>query len=438
MERSAQRITKEKEIEMNMIKDQDLPQSFYDRWDFMGDESVKTLLNDVQQNGDRALMHYTQKFDGVTLEQFRVPRASLEKALERLPPELRTSLEIAKHQISLFAQHQMESLKAFEIALSTGVKVGQRLIPIQRAGIYAPGGRYPLPSSVMMGIIPAITAGVSEVVLCSPPGKNGELSEIIQATAALCGAWEVYAIGGAQAIAAMAYGTESIPAVDFIAGPGNRFVTEAKRLVFGRVGIDFIAGPSEVLIIADDTANPKYVAADLLAQAEHDPEASSILLSLSQALACEVEKEIKHQLSELSTSAIATQSMQNRSWIVLCQNMESAIAIANQKAPEHLELAISNPQSVLSRLRNYGALFLGHHSAEALGDYIAGPNHTLPTNGVARYCGGLSVLNFIKIVTTLDINPEGISHLGPPAIQIAQAEGLHAHARAIQLRLRHP
>lgn len=420
---------------MKTVYENQIPSSFYDLFDIEITPDVIDIIKNVKINGDEALREYTKKFDKVEVDYFRVPESELIKAVEEIPAELKKAIEKAIGNVRIFAEKQLESINEFEFCVNPGVAAGQKLIPIKRVGIYAPGGRFPLPSSVIMGAIPAKTAGVEEIALFSPPARDGKISPVTLAAAYLCGINEVYSVGGAQAVAAMAYGTDSIKAVDFIAGPGNKYVAAAKKLVYGRVGIDFIAGPSEVLIIADDSANPDFIAADLLAQAEHDPDASLILLTTSEKLADSVSSRVDEMLKTLPTAATAEPSINNNGLIVICSNMKSAVDIANSKAPEHLEIMVENSGKIIPELKNYGALFIGNNTAEAIGDYIAGPNHTLPTNGVARYTGGLSVHNFIKIVTTLNITEEGIRKIGNSAVTLAKAEGLIAHAIAVEKRI---
>jgi len=420
---------------MKIVYENKIPAEFYDLFDIEITPDVMDIIKNVRINGDDALREYTKKFDKVEIDAFRVPEIELIKAVEEIPCELRKAIEKAIENIGIFAQIQLKSINEFEFSVNPGVVAGQKLIPVKRVGIYAPGGRFPLPSSVIMGAIPAKAAKVEEIALFSPPAKNGKISPVTLAAAYLCGINEVYSVGGAQAIAAMAYGTDSIKAVDFIAGPGNKYVAAAKKLVYGRVGIDFIAGPSEVLVIADDSANPDFIAADLLAQAEHDPDASSILLTTSEKLADSVSFKVDEMLKTLPTANTAAPSIKNNGLIVICSNIERAIDIANRKAPEHLEIMVKNSEKIIPELKNYGALFIGNNTAEAIGDYIAGPNHTLPTNGVARYTGGLSVHNFIKIVTTLNITEEGIQKIGNSAVTLAKAEGLIAHAMAVEKRI---
>ncbi|HNT29010.1 MAG TPA: histidinol dehydrogenase, partial [bacterium] len=375
---------------MRIIKAADIPASFYEYREIAESDTVRAIIDDVKRRGDEAVRFYTETFDLVKLSDLRVPESELEKGLAEITPELKKALELAAGNIRRFAEAQRKGLTDMSIETMPGVIAGQRVIPVERAGIYAPGGRFPLPSSVLMGVIPALAAGVKEVALFTPPRKDGTILPAIRAAALIAGCREVYRVGGVQAVAAMAYGTATIRPVQVIAGPGNRFVAAAKKQVYGAVGIDFIAGPSEVLIIADDSADPRVVAADLLAQAEHDPDASAILLTTSGKLAQAVAAEVERQLALLPTAGTARPSIEDNGLIVLCDSLDDAVTVANKKAPEHLELDIRDAEKLVPRLTNYGALFIGARSAEALGDYAAGPNHTLPTGGAARYTGGLS------------------------------------------------
>ncbi len=420
---------------MKIIYENKIPEDFYELFELEVSHDVVDIVKNVRTNGDRALKEYTKKFDGVETDCLKVPQSRLQKAALKIPRDIKQSMEKSIENVGFFAEKQLESIREFQCGVNSGVLAGQKLIPLKRVGVYAPGGRFPLPSSVIMGVVPAKTAGVGEIALFSPPTKNGEISPVTLAAAYLCGINEVYTVGGAQAIAAMAYGTDSIKAVDFIAGPGNRYVAAAKKLVYGTVGIDLIAGPSEVLIIADESADPEYIAADLLAQAEHDPDAASILLTTSKNLAEDVSVKVDEMLKTLHTSETAGPSIKNNGLIVVCSNMENAVDIANKKAPEHLEVMMKKPDETIEKLKNYGALFIGDNTAEAIGDYMAGPNHTLPTNGAARYTGGLSVHNFVKIVTTLEISSSGIKNIGKNTVTLAESEGLKAHAMAVKKRM---
>ena len=445
---------------------------FFDGRDFGASiDIVKDVLSDVRSRGDAALRDYGAKFDVSAPATLEIPLAELKAAAEKMQaekPELYKALTYS-HDLALrFARRQRESFDDFETELEPGLFTGQKTIPVEKAGVYVPAGRFPLVSTVVMTITPAAAAGVGEIVLCTPPRvhphdraaaeKNGcglpgkpflggkpYADEGIMAAAYICGASEgkvrVFACGGAQAIGAMAFGTQTVPRTDVIVGPGNKFVAEAKRLVYGTVGIDMVAGPTEVFIIADRSANPAWVAADLLAQAEHDLVAQPVLATDSQELARAVADEIEKQLADLPTRAVAEQSIANCGRIILCDSLEQAADLANRKAPEHLELAMDEGPArdkIAALVHNYGSLFIGHGSAEVFGDYAAGLNHTLPTSGSARFTGGLSVRVFLKTVTTLRTvegsagalaSAEAAGHLG-------EAEGLAGHARAARIRVR--
>jgi histidinol dehydrogenase len=394
--------------------------------------AVREILSDVQVGGDEALRKYTLQFDGVQVQEFTVQMEELEAAYEQVNGGAISALEEAAGRIRRFAERQKQQLTDFEYEIEPGAVAGQRVVPIRRVGVYTPGGRYPLPSTVLMCAVPAGVAGVEEIALCSPPSCEGTVHPAILAAARVSGVSEVYRVGGAQAIAALAYGTETVAAVDKILGPGNKYVTEAKRLVFGTVGIDFVAGPSEVLVLADESANPRFVAADLLAQAEHDPDAVCVLVTTSADLANAVSEEVARQTLEAGT---AGESLRANDVLVVAEGMEEAIDLANQKAPEHLQLQVVDPERWVDRLCNYGSLFIGPYSAVALGDYSSGLNHTLPTNRTARYTGGLSVMDFLKVQTTLRVSEDGLDRIGAVARQLAELEGLEAHARSVELRL---
>ena len=411
------------------------------------------ILAAVRERGDTAVRHYASQFDRANPARLEVSSDDVRAAEETLKnenPELYRALRHSRDLAMQFALRQKESFDTFESELVPGIITGQKTLPVERAGVYVPGGRFPLFSSVIMGVTPAKAAGCDSVIFCSPPVSHPSgnpdtpyCDPRILAVASLCGVDRVFAAGGAQAIAAMAYGTESIPAVNVVVGPGNKFVTAAKRLVFGEVGIDIPAGPSEVLIIADDSAAPAWVAADMLAQAEHDVDAQAVLLTTSAALADAVAAELEIQLGDLPGDAPARKSLAGNSAIIIVESLEQAVNIANRKAPEHLELALEaggERDRLVNDLRNYGSLFIGHGSAEILGDYAAGLNHTLPTSGAARFTGGLSVRHFLKTVTTLRTGEAGSDRSGwkaslAAAEQLALAEGLTFHARAARCRM---
>ena len=452
---------------IKILKANEVEDSWFDGRTF-GDtnETVKSVIADVIENRDAALRTYGEKFDVSAPASLLIPEHELKAAAEKLRREHPETYDAIcySHDLALkFALRQKDSFDDFEIELTPGMFTGQKTIPVQRAGVYVPAGRFPLVSTVVMTGTPAVAAGVSEIVLCTPPrvhpddkaasqaagkgipgkpfvGGKPYADEGILAAAYICGVRKCYACGGSQAIAAMAYGTETIPSVDVIVGPGNKFVAAAKKLVFGKVGIDMVAGPTEVFIIADSSANPAWVAADLLAQAEHDVVAQPVMVTTDEALAQKVSDEIEKQLAELSTRQTARESIDSCGRIILVDSLEQAAEFANRKAPEHLELAMEageDRDKVASLVRNYGSLFIGHSAAEVFGDYAAGLNHTLPTSGSARYTGGLSVRVFLKTVTTLraESGSEGMKNSALAAGALGDAEGLAAHARAARIRL---
>ena len=421
---------------MKIIRSKDLRDEFFKYKEIEELASVNDIIKDVQKNGDDAVKDFTERFDGVNLTSLKVHIDEVKNSLAGLPEDQLSTLKTAAENIKKFAEKQKEQFQDFEFEIQPGVFTGQKIVPIKRIGVYAPGGSYPLPSTVLMCAIPAQVAGVEEIMLCSPPTTNGSIHPAIMEAADICGIKEIYQVGGVQSIAAMAYGTETIKPVYKIVGPGNKYVTAAKKEVYGVVGIDFIAGPTELLIIADDTANPAYIVADLLAQAEHDTNAIPILLTNSRKLALKVEKETQIQLRKLNTANIASVSLKNNGLIVLVDKIEEAVEIANKKAPEHLELQIKDVNKFVDQLKNYGSLFIGSLSAEVLGDYSSGLNHTLPTNTTARYTGGLGVKDFIKIQTTLRIEKKGLDLIGPVAEKLGQMEGLDGHAKSVGKRLK--
>ncbi|NPA92436.1 MAG: histidinol dehydrogenase [Chloroflexi bacterium] len=400
------------------------------------EEAVARILRDVRSRGDDALRAWTSTLDGLDLAQFAVPRERWIQALETLSPEVREALEAAAERIRAFHQHQ--PLTSW-LTQDMGGTVGQLIRPIPRVGLYVPGGTAPLPSTVLMSAIPARVAGVPSVVVVTPPHREnspefGYVNPAILAACALADVDAVYTLGGAQAIAALAYGTESIPAVDKIFGPGNLFVTLAKRRVFGVVGIDGLAGPTETVVIADESANPAWVAADLLAQAEHDFLASAILLTPSRSLAEAVQAEVARQAQARSRSEVIAASLEHRGGIVLTRDLEEAVDLANAYAPEHLALSVRDPWRLAERVVNAGGIFLGEHSYEVLGDYVAGPSHVMPTGGSARFASPLNVWDFVKIVSLVALDPATASALADTAAIIADAEGLDAHANAARVR----
>ena len=421
---------------MKIIPSKELPKEFFPGFGNEEAAGVRRIVEDVRRYGDWAVRHYTRLFDGVEPAVFRVPKEKISQAESALDPTLREALDLSVRNIRTFAEAQKSESRDFETETAPGVFCGQRVVPIDRVGIYVPAGRFPLVSSLLMGAVPALVAGVREIAVGSPPTSNGTVHPVILGAAGLLGLEEIYAVGGAQAVAALAFGTESISRVDKVVGPGNRFVTAAKREVFGTVGIDLLAGPSEVLIVADRSADSSIAAADLLAQAEHDPEASAVLLTDSRDLAEAVLKEISRRLSDLPDPAVAKQSLDRRSFIVILNDLEEAVEIANLRAPEHLELQGSLAIALADRFRCYGALFIGAEAGEVFGDYTAGTNHTLPTKTAARFASGLNVRDFLKFQTTLRLEARGIDSLVPATRRLAEGEGLAAHAAAAAVRLK--
>jgi len=397
------------------------------------DQAVRRILQDVRQRGDAALEEWACKLDGAAPAGFRVPEDQIQAALQAIPPEVRTALQQMAERIE--AYHRRQPLTSW-FTHDLGGVLGQVVRPIRRVGLYVPGGATPLPSSVLMSALPARVAGVPEIVVVSPPERSsGQIPAPVLAACAIAGVQEVYALGGAQAIAALAYGTQSVPAVDKIFGPGGLFVTLAKQQVFGVVGIDGLAGPTETVIIADDTARPSWVAADLLAQAEHDVLASAVLLTPSRRLAEAVQAEISRQVEERSRAEIITVSLENRGGAVITRDLDQAAELANRFAPEHLCLAVRDPWALAGKLTAAGGLFLGEHSFEVLGDYIAGPSHVMPTGGSARFASPLNVWDFVHLVSLVALDPGTAAAIAPQAARIARTEGLDAHAYAAGLRL---
>ncbi len=398
------------------------------------EEAVRRILRDIRSRGDAALREWSAKLDGFPADApIRVPPEALSAAREALDPETREALEVAADRIREFYRRQ--PLSSW-FTNDLGGTLGQFIRPIQRVGLYVPGGTAPLPSTVLMSAIPAQVAGVKEIVVVTPPQRDtGQISPVILAACALCGVSEVYAMGGAQAIAAITYSTESVPAVDKIFGPGNLFVTLAKRQVFGAVGIDGLAGPTETVVIADENAKPAWVAADLLAQAEHDVLASAILLTPSRKLAEAVQVEVGRQMESLPRADILAQSLPGQSGIVITQDLDQAAALNNSYAPEHLCLAVADPWALSEKISNAGGIFMGEHSFEVLGDYVAGPSHVMPTGGSARFASPLNVWDFVHIISLIALNPATTAQIAPLAAKIARAEGLEAHARSADCRV---
>lgn len=390
---------------------------------------VDKIIEDVKNKRDIAVRYYTKKFDKIDVGSFIVAKQEIKLAYNQVDKEIIKALKFAKKNIEFFAKQQLKQFKNFEVR-KNGVILGQRVIPIEKIGVYIPGGNYPLPSTALMCIIPARLAGVKEIIACSPKIKP----ETIVA-ADIAGAEKIFKIGGVQAVAAMAYGTKQIPKVDKIVGPGNVYVTVAKKAVYGDCGIDFLAGPSEVMIMADETGNPEFIAADLLAQAEHDINAKVDLVTTSRKLAKKVNEQIKIQLPRLKTKSIAELSLKNMNTTIV-KNLKEAIKIANKRSPEHLEIQVKSPKNIIGKLKNYGSLFIGENTAEVFGDYCSGTNHVLPTNGAARYTGGLSVKDFVKIVTYQKFDRKIPKSMIKAASKLAEIEGLDAHRKAAIIRLK--
>jgi len=398
------------------------------------EETVSEILSDVKENGDRALFAYTQKFDKfrLTPENIRVTREEIREAYAQMDPELVEVIRRSAANIRAFHEKQLRS--SWFDAREDGTILGMRITPIARAGVYVPGGKAAYPSSVLMNVIPAKVAGVTEIMMTTPPGPDGKVNPGTLVAADIAGVDAIYRAGGAQAIAAMAYGTESVPKVDKITGPGNIYVALAKKAVYGYVSIDSIAGPSEILVLADETANPRYVAADLLSQAEHDELASAILITTSRELALQVSAEVDGFVARLSRREIMEKSLENYGYILLAEDMEAAIQTANDIASEHLEILTKNPFDTMTRIRNAGAVFLGEYSSEPLGDYYAGPNHILPTNGTARFFSPVNVDDFIKKTSIISYSREALQAVHRDIERFAESEGLTAHANSVRVR----
>ncbi|MDR0889731.1 MAG: histidinol dehydrogenase [Oscillospiraceae bacterium] len=397
------------------------------------ERQVAEILEDVRENGDAALLAYSRRFDCPHLASTEVLPEEIEAACARISPDFMETLRQAKENIT--AYHEMQLREGFRMEKADGVILGQRVMPIEKIGIYVPGGTASYPSTVLMNAIPAKLAGVKLLVMVTPAGRDGSIRDEILAAASLCGVDRIFKIGGAQAIAALAYGTQSVPKVYKIVGPGNIYVATAKRMVFGRVSIDMIAGPSEILIVADKAANARFLAADLLSQAEHDALASAVLVTDDRALALAVQTEVERQLSVLPRAEIARKSIDVYGKILLVENIDRAIEIANAIAPEHLELCVEEPFSYLDKVKNAGSVFLGAYTPEPLGDYFAGPNHTLPTSGTAKFSSPLSVDDFVKKSAYLYYPRQALEKSGQRVADFARREGLDAHARSITIRM---
>ena len=414
---------------MQIINHKNIPDKFYETIDFENISSVNEIINDIKMRGDAAVRDYAKKFGDGDLEQFELTEKEIQNAINSVPKEIIAAIEKSIENVQSFAKAQLGAINNLKID-QNGIILGHTIFPIKRTGAYVPGGNYPLPSSAIMSCVPAKVAGVKEVIVCSPKIKPATVT-----AAKLAGADRIFRIGGVQAIAAMAYGTETIPQVYKITGPGNKYVTAAKKAVYGVCDIDFLAGPSEVMIIADESANIKFIAADLLAQAEHDPDARAFLITDSKQLAQEVYIQVKEFLKTLQTKNIASQSIE-KSFIIVVDNIEQSIEIANKKSPEHLEICVKKEDCILPYLKNYGSLFIGNYSAEVLGDYCSGTNHVLPTNSISKYTGGLSVFDFIKIQTYQKISQTAAKKiLCPIASKIAETEGLYAHKLSADIRM---
>ena len=398
------------------------------------EKSVAEILEHVKKEKDQALFAYTEKFDGakINAETIKVTEEENEEAYTFVGPELLGIIRRALHNIEVY--HEKQKQYSWFDSKPDGTILGQKVTPLQRVGVYVPGGKAAYPSSVLMNIMPAKVAGVEEIIMVTPPGKDGKITPNTLVAAKEAGATAIYKAGGAQAVGALAYGTESIPKVDKIVGPGNIYVALAKKAVYGHVSIDAVAGPSEILVIADDTANPRYVAADLLSQAEHDELASAILVTTSEELARRVSEQVDIFTEELSRSEIIRKSLDNYGYILVADTMDEAIETANEIASEHLEIQTKNPYDVMTKIRNAGAIFIGEHSSEPLGDYFAGPNHVLPTNGTARFFSPLSVDDFIKKSSIIAYSREALEAVHEDIEQFAKAERLTAHANSIKVR----
>ena len=395
-------------------------------------ETVESILKDVKARGDKALIEYTEKFDGVKLENLEVTEEEIQKAFDTIDKDLMEVIQYSHDNIKKF--HEKQVRNDFLIRQENGVVLGQVVNPIEKVGLYVPGGTAAYPSTVLMNAVPAKIAGCKEIVMVTPPTKDGTILPSLLVAAKISGVDRIFKVGGAQSIAALSYGTETVPKVYKIGGPGNIYVAMAKKMVYGEVSIDMIAGPSEVLIIADESADSVYTAADLLSQAEHDKLAACILVTTSQKLADEVAMEVEKQLKELPREEIARTSIETQGRIIVVENMDEAIFVSNFVAPEHLELAVDNPFELLPRIKNAGSIFMGHNTPEPLGDYLAGPNHTLPTSGTAKFSSPLSVDDFVKKSSFIYYSKQGLEEVKDKVIKFAENEGLTAHARSVSKR----
>lgn len=396
------------------------------------DQTVLDIIQQVKSRGDQALQDYTEKFDGVKLDDFVVSAAEFAEARDRVEPTFLDALQRAKANIIAFHQGQVE--QSWFMNQPDGIMVGQKVTPLETVGVYIPGGKATYPSTVLMNVIPAVLAGVESIIITTPPQADGKINPYVLAAANVAGVNTVYKIGGAQAIAALAYGTETVDKVVKIVGPGNAFVARAKKWVFGDVAIDMIAGPSEICVVADETAPPAFVAADLLSQAEHDEQASAICITISKQIADEVINEVEKQTATLERKAIIEKSLQQNGKVIITADLKEAFSIVNELAPEHLQLMIANPMEQASLVKNAGAIFMGNYSPEPLGDYFAGPNHTLPTNGTAAFASPLGVYDFLKKSSMIHYSQAALSQASNAIETLANVEGLTAHANATKIR----
>ena len=392
---------------------------------------VHDIIENVRANGDAALREYSEKFDGVKLDDFKVDQSIIDAAWDNLPEDLKHALLVAKKNITEF--HSREIEQGFVDMDTPGITRGQKVTPLARVGLYVPGGTAAYPSTIMMTALPAKIAGVKEIIMVTPPQKDG-INPAVLGAAKLAGVDAVYQVGGAQGVAALAYGTEQIPKVDKIVGPGNIYVATAKRQVFGQVDIDMIAGPSEIGVIADESANPVHLAADLLSQAEHDPRARAIMVTNSEKLANLVSDEVERQLSQLPRESIARPTIENNSYIAVMDSVEDMFTVMNEVAPEHLEIQLPDPMEYMSKVENAGSVFLGRYASEPLGDYVGGTNHVLPTSGTAKFSSPLGVYDFVKRISFTQFSRERLQEVAKDITTLARTEGLEAHARAIEVR----
>ncbi len=413
---------------MKIYTYKEIDENFFSKIEFENIDSVAQIIKDVRENGDSAVRKYSKVFGDGDIEEFKVTKKEIEDIVNSIDQKTKDTIKFAIKNVETFAKAQLNSIKNLETEVNGNI-LGHKIIPIESIGCYIPGGNYPLPSSAIMTIVPAKAAGVKRIAAVSP-----KIQPVTVCAAYLAGADEIYRIGGVQAVAALAYGTQSIKKVNKITGPGNKFVTSAKKQVFGECGIDFLAGPSEVLIVADNSANPDFVAADMLAQCEHDKDARAFLICTSKEFAQKVNMKAEEYLKTLSTKEIAEISY-SKSYAVIVNNIDEAVELANKKAPEHLELCIDNLEKYTDKFTNYGSMFIGSYSAEVFGDYVSGTNHTLPTNQVAKYSGGLSVFDYIKIQTYQIIKASSLKETAQNASDLAKIEGLSAHKLAADVRL---